>query len=203
MSDQRQMNQSELFALLGQLKNKKVEYPDDLLEARRAGFVAQITAMGSTLQSGHGEGGSGSSSGSGGSGGTGGTGGTSIPGAPVHAFETALQYVLAGVVTVMAGTIAYVYQDEIRELINPPAPTVEVIDYESPTSTPLSTDTGVPSPSSTPTFVITPTPQPDEDNPPAATRVVPTSTPEPVNTHPGLHKGQTKTPKPKPSNPSK
>ncbi len=76
MSDRRQINQSELFALLGQLKNKKVQYPDDLLEARRAGIVAQIKAMGPTSQGGQGDGGSSSSGSSGGSGGSGGPGGS-------------------------------------------------------------------------------------------------------------------------------
>ena len=188
MNDPRQINQSELFELLGQLKNKKVEYPDELLAARRAGFIAQINAIPTIPQGG--QGGSGGSGGAGSSGSSGGLGGSTIPGASAHAIETVLGYVLAGAVTILAGTVAYVYQDEIRDLINPPAPTVEIIDSEAPTptpvSTPISTDTEIP----TPTIIIT------TATPPAGDEETTSSQAEPTNTNPGLHLGQTKTPKP-------
>lgn len=194
MSDRRQINQSEVFELLGQLKNKKVEYPEELLAARRAGFIALVNTIQVIPQSGSGQGGSGSSSGSGSSGGSGGSSGSgfsgssTIPGASAHALETVLGYVLAGAVTVLAGTVAYVYQDEIRDLINPPAPTVEMIDSVEPTPTPVSTATEIP----TPTIVVTTAtpPPPDKDGQTTS------SEPEPTKTNPGLHLGNTKTPKP-------
>jgi hypothetical protein len=215
MSDRRQINQSEVFELLGQLKNKKVEYPDELLAARRAGFIALVNTIQVIPQSGSGQGGSGSSSGSGGSGGTSGSGisgSSTIPGASAHALETVLGYVLAGAVTVLAGTVAYVYQDEIRDLLNPPAPTAEVIDFEPPTATPVDTSTAIPTSTPSPTVIVTFAQPTDENGLPVATPTVVVPTPEPPTepptepppptdppptpTDPGLHLGQTKTPKP-------
>ncbi len=198
MNDRQQLNQSELIALLGQLKNKKAQYPAELQVARRAAFVAQIQAInlpshGGGQQGGQGYGGQDASAGS------------QFMGAPAHAIETALQYVLAGLVAVMVGTAAYVYQDEIRDFINPPTPAIEMIDTAAPTLTPLNTATEIPSDTPTPTIAVsTPTPNKDDGQPivptptlePAPTQPPPTQPPPPTPTNPGLHLGQTKTPKP-------
>jgi hypothetical protein len=216
MSDRKQLDQRELFSLLGQLKNKEAQYPAALLAARRAGFVAQVAALPTTPLTGQGGSSGSSSSGSSGSstgsGGSAGSGGSSVLGAPAHAIETALQYVLAGILTVMAGTVAYVYQDEIRDLLNPPAPTAEVIDFEPPTATPVDTSTAIPTSTPSPTVIVTFAQPTDENGLPVATPTVVVPTPEPPTepptepppptdppptpTDPGLHLGQTKTPKP-------
>ena len=85
---------NEFLALLGLVKNPSVQYPPELLAARRAGFIAQVKAAQPTT-----------------------TGDTSVKGNPsasqtlgvsTHVLETVLQYVLAAMIVVLISIAALV-----------------------------------------------------------------------------------------------
>ena len=188
MSRQKDLGPNEMLAMLGMLKGKSVQYPPELLEARRAGFVAQIASMQSSTM--------GKKDGS-----TSGTqaAGSQMWGMSVHTLETVLQYVLAAMVAVLVSTAAYVYRDELRALFNnEPTPEIQLVDTPLPQNSTELEELVIPSDTATtpvPTSVLA-TPEPKQ-NQPVSTEPAPTDLPtDPPPTKPGERIGHTKTPKP-------
>ena len=170
-----------VIKLLKGLKSVKAQYPSDLLAARRAQFVKEINATKISIKESKAN--------------------TLTPNN--FGLETILQFVLAGMVSMLIVAAAYVYQDELSDFFLPKSTEVPII------STIPSTQDAFPIiPSSVVTFTPTSTPTPisirEESNPepteikpdPKPTASNPTET-NPTETNPGLHLGQTKTPKPK------
>lgn len=197
---------NEFVALLGLLNRPSVQYPPELLAARRAGFIAQVQAAQPTT-----------------------TGDTSVKGnspasqtmgASKHVLETVLQYVLAAMVVVLISTLAYVYRDKLRDLLTggEVATEVQIVDTPVPqpaTEITIPSETATEPPTSVPALA-TPKPdeeQPDTENPPPETELPPPeptqpeptqpqptqpepTQPQPTPTKPGVREGHTKTPKP-------
>jgi len=186
MSTKKSLSPNEMIALLGLLKGKSVQYPPELLAARRADFAAQVKNANLPTTSK-----------------TPGAQQTSgvqqMWGVSAHALESALQYVLAGMVVLLVGAAAYSFRDELRDLFSGDVPTeVQIVDTAPPTPPALTeevADTETPSP--TPDLVVG-TPEPNQEQPSSAqeqpTLVGQEQPPEATPTKPGLHLGQTKTP---------
>ena len=177
MNNRRQISEDKILALLGLLKDTQVQYPPDLLAARRDEFNNRVNASNIGGASG------------------------GIPsqffGMSAHTFELVLQYLLAGMIALLVATLAYVYQDELRQLFTADAtPTVqmmiETVPPQSDSSDGISTDsepTATATLQPTPTLVTsTPDPDADDQNGTGGQDADPKD-------HPGLHLGQTKTPK--------
>jgi len=189
MSQRKPLDPNEMIAMLGLLKGKNVQYPPELLAARRADFVTKLKSMQSTVTTETSGSSSSSSSTS-----TPSTSGSEMFGVPVHTLETVLQYVLAGMVALLIATAAYVYRDELLALLNnEPTPEIQLVDTPLPATTELAIPSDTATASSTAPSVLA-TPEP-EQNQPVSTEPAPTD-PQPTPTKPGLRLGNTKTPKP-------
>lgn len=190
-------SQNEIINLLSKLKNETPEYPSDLLAARKAAFIQQAIAIqfNGPKQGGKG-GGDGGSSSLGGSGGSGALGGMS----------TAQGFLLQAVIGVwiIAGmlTAAYVFRDQIIDLlqdngivevvtqapfIDSPAP--EMVEPAGESPLPEIPPTGGVAPSETPV----PGTVSDENAVPeeASGDQAISENPEDTKNNPGLHLGQT------------
>ncbi len=186
------LNVVETIKLLKRLRSVKAQYqyPPDLLSARRAEFLGQASAAGLNIE--------GSKS------------GAQIQSGSVHFVEKILQYVLAGMVTVLSVTAAYTYREDIRNFFLPDQNDMQIVETPLEVSLPLPSE-----PAPTPTITLPPTetpalilstpelkPKPINTSTPPNPKPISTSTPpnpKPISTStpPGLHLGQTKTPKPK------
>ena len=184
MKNKKNLDSNKILVLLGLLKDTSVQYPPELLAARRAGFVEQIKGAQSTIK--------------------GETSGSQIFGVSTHALEVVLGYVLAGMIVVLIATLGYVYQDELRDLlIDDVTPDVQIVDTTLPPPQPTVIDT----PSDTATLPPTTAPvlvtsDPKEEQPATADSIeeppLPTqpAATQPPPTKPGERIGHTKTPKP-------
>lgn len=178
MSDNNSLETNKILALLGLLKGTSVQYPPELLAARRAGFVAQIKGTQATTK--------------------GDTSASQTFGVSTHVLETVLGYVLAGMIVVLVATLVYVYQDELRDLlIDDVTPDVQIVDTQLPPQQSVidtPSDTATLPPTTAPVLV---TPDPNEEQPaPTDSIEEPPPPTQPPPTKPGERIGHTKTPRP-------
>jgi len=140
---ERSLNPNEIIGLLARLKEQTPDYPPDLLATRKAAFMAQIVSINIGGPKPGGKGG-----GDGGGSLSGGTSGSGALGGMATAQGILLQAVIG--VWIIAGmlTAAYVFRDQIIDLlqdngnvaseltqvpsIDSPAPTIEIPSLEVP-----------------------------------------------------------------------
>ena len=196
-------SQNEIVNLLSKLKNETPEYPSDLFAARKAAFIEQAIAIqfNGPKQGGKG-GGDGGSSSLGGSGGSGALGGMS----------TAQGFLLQAVIGVwiIAGmlTAAYVFRDQIIDLLQDNGFIVETTQapfIDSPAPEMVEPAGESPLPEIPPTGGVSPEDAIPEEA--SGNQAISENT-EDTNNNPGLHLGQTPgapdTPnEEKPDNPNK
>lgn len=106
------LTSQDVIGLISNLKDTTPDYPTDLLAARRAAFLQQIIAINID---GSGLGGKGG--GDGGIGGSGGTGGSEALGGMTTAQSILLQAVIGVWVVAAMLTAAYVFRDQIIDLL--------------------------------------------------------------------------------------
>ena len=144
---------NEFVALLGLLNRPSVQYPPELLAARRAGFIAQVKAAQPTSTGDTSIKGNTSAN----------TSASQILGVSTHVLETVLQYVLAAMVVVLISTLAYIYRDKLLDLITGEAtPEVQIVDtpvFQPATEITIPSETATEPPTSAPAIA---TPKPDE-----------------------------------------
>ena len=198
MIPKRSLNPKEIIGLLSKLKSETPDYPADLLEARKAAFLKQAAIL--KIQ-GKGQGGqSGQQGGSSGSGGP----GPALGGGPA-AQSFLLQAIIGFSVVAAMLMAAFVYRDQIGEILKDRNVVVAVDDTGTPTdiSTVTLSATASPVPTGSPT-AGTPTattPSLEIINGEDITIIDGTlfvdgtpvvgGTPIGTNTNPGLHLGQT------------
>jgi len=140
---ERSLNPNDIIGLLARLKEQTPDYPPDLLTTRKAAFMAQIVSINIDGPKPGGKGG-----GDGGGSLSGGTSGSGALGGMSTAQGILLQAVIG--VWIIAGmlTAAYVFRDQIIDLlqdngivaveitqvpsIDSPAPTIEIPSLETP-----------------------------------------------------------------------
>lgn len=179
-------NPQDIIGLISKLKDSTPDYPTDLLAARRATFLQQAVVIKID--------GSGLSGKGGGDGGIGGSGGSGALGGMTTAQTILLQAVIGVWVIAAMLTAAYVFRDQILDLLRENGIVVETTQgpsIESPVPATLSPATETPTIEFTPTIVIPTsgdlpvieaTPDGSSDS---------QSTPTSPKENPGLHLGQT------------
>ncbi len=183
------LNSQDIVGLISKLKDSTPDYPTELLAARKASFLQQAVSIN---LNGNGLGGKGG--GDGGIGSSGGTGGTSALGGLSTAQTILLQAVIGVWVIAAMLTAAYVFRDQIIDVLQRNGIVVETA--QAPVSEP--SVLGSPSPTAevptldfTPTFLAT---TPGDSSAIEATPAAPSgvqSTPTTSKENPGLHLGQT------------
>lgn len=106
------LNSQDVISLLSKLKDRTPDYPVDLMAARRATFLQAVVAIQI-----HGSGMSGKGGGDGGIGGTGGSGGSGALGGASAAQSILLQAVIGVWIIAAMLTAAYVFRDQIIDLL--------------------------------------------------------------------------------------
>ena len=174
------LNSQDVIGLLSKLKESTPDYPADLFAARKAAFMQQVVTInfdGSGL--------SGKGGGDGGLGASGGTGGSGALGGLTTAQTVMLQVVIGVWVVAAMLTAAYVFRDQIIDLLQDNG-IVEitqepVIEPTAPaTLAPIATQT------ETPTIELIPQVTAEPGDLPGVE-----ATPDSGKDDPGLHLGQT------------
>lgn len=178
------LNSQDVIGLLSKLKDSTPDYPMDLMAARKAAFLKQVIAINMD-----GSGLSGKGGGDGGLGGSGGSGGSGILGGMSSAQTILLQAVIGVWVIAAMLTAAYVFRDQIIDLLQDNGIVEEIT--QVPFNEPV-VPTSVSPATEAPTTEITSTPVhlPETE----ATAEVPSGIediPEDPKQNPGLHLGQT------------
>lgn len=177
------LNSQDIVGLLSRLKDSTPDYPADLLSARRASFLQQATII---HIKGSGKGG--------GDGGLGGSGGSGALGGMTTAQTVLLQAVIGVWVVAAMLTAAYVFRDQIIDLLqdNGIVEVTQVPVLESTASAilpPTATETIVPT-----ITVISPSVTAEPGNLPVIGATADGASGEqgtPEKDNPGLHLGQT------------
>lgn len=182
------LHSQDVIGLISKLKEGTPEYPTDLLAARKATFLQQLVAINIA-----GSGLSGKGGGDGGIGGSGGTGGSGALGGVSTAQTILLQAVIGVWVVAAMLTAAYVFRDQIIDLLqdNGIVEMTQIPSGEFAVPATIAPATEIP----TLEFTSTPIPTAPDDQPVIETAPDNSSdslsTPESTKQNPGLHLGQT------------
>jgi hypothetical protein len=179
------LHSQDIIGLISKLKESTPEYPTDLLAARKAAFLQQAVAINID--------GNGLSGKGGGDGGIGGTGGSGALGGMSTAQTILLQAVIGVWVVAAMLTAAYVFRDQIIDLLqdNGIVEMTQIPSGEFAVPATIVPATEIP----TLEFTSTPIPTAPDDLPVIETAPDNSSdsqsTPESTKQNPGLHLGQT------------
>jgi hypothetical protein len=179
------LHSQDIIGLISKLKESTPEYPTDLLAARKAAFLQQAVAINID--------GNGLSGKGGGDGGIGGTGGSGALGGMSTAQTILLQAVIGVWVVAAMLTAAYVFRDQIIDLLqdNGIMEMTQIPSGEFAVPATIAPATEIP----TIEFTSTPIPTAPDNQPVIETAPDNSSdsqsTPESTKQNPGLHLGQT------------
>lgn len=187
---ERSLNPRDVIGLLSKLKVRTPDYPVDLMAARKAAFMKQAIAINIY--------GKGKGGGDGGSAGSGGTGGSGTLGGMSTAQGILLQAVIGVWIIAAMLTTAYIFRDQIidllqqnNEIINVELTQAPIIEPAPPTQG--TTATEISPTAATPTSVTAtaiPGSLPGIESPPENSSDIPTISDD-TKDNPGLHLGQT------------
>lgn len=189
MMDEENQKDQELIALLESQKDRRIEYPRELLEKRRNNYLKSVAVLGVTLIA---------------------WSFLGLKGVLKISELTQLGIkILLTVAAVEVIAVSYVYQDEIRDFVFPSTPTVEalqILPFTEVTASPITKASPYPTPSLAPSITPEPLNTPAEKltqipvigltrtSAPPGSSAGPT--PSPTDDKPGNSYGLTRTPKP-------